>query len=269
MWWVNSSPAAQAWLGGHWVSRCEPDGTLKSQAVDDLNQALACLQDWHAQASAKKRKTAHLRVWLSNQLCRLASVQAIQGVRDATEARASATATLRALGALDEGWDAQVDFGDEGRPSGQGLWRLALVESATLDALVRIHGPSLKSVRPWWSWALKSVASDLRRNRQGDVDAAGASHPAAQSRQTVYVLDGNALAVSSYGPDGEVEGAQTHWPIDGVAGARRLVQRQVLGSAVPGKVQCLQLSCPSESADVGKPEDGFAWVQWVSRGETF
>lgn len=259
MWWGRSEPPVQAWVGAGRVAWLAPAAEAEVQLVDGEAEAIATVVRWRSRLP----RGARLAVWLGGDLCRLSCVPAIAGVADSSEAGAAVAACLEERGLAEVGWSAVLA---ESAPAAR-LWRVACARTAVVDALRSGLGSSVRSIRPWWSSALRTL-------REGAHAGEALAQPGGQ---TLYAFDGASLTTCSWGADGLVTAAETIGPIDSLPAARRLVLRRK-SAGRPDSARCAWLDFAgaansrtgapkrSESArpvDVGEAAAGLApWVRW-------
>lgn len=238
MWWARSEAPVQAWIGAGHVAWGHSPEDVRVEAIASRDDALDRLADWQASSAA----TRQVQVWLGGDLCRLVGVPAIAGALGVDDAQAAVTGYLQARGQLEA--EARVHLAE--MPGGSAQWRTAVVRTDLTEALQRVFGRALVSIRPWWSWALQ----------QGRCDSA---------TRRMCAMDGQTLVSCSWTVDGAVESADTVVPIVDAASARRWLLRRGWGPGEAG-LCCARIVWPVESIERGA---GSArefllapWVQW-------
>lgn len=149
MWWGRSDPPAHAWLGRTRVAWREAAGAaIQHAAVDGIAQGIETLSELGKRQRGADMRT--VRVSLDGDLCSLRLVPAIEGVNGRDEADAAVVAFLREAEGRASDIAARVA---EWPPSGP-RWLVAVVAEGALNRLAQSLGPRLRSVRPWWWWAV-------------------------------------------------------------------------------------------------------------------
>lgn len=210
MWWGRSERAAQAWVGGRRIAWCSADGHISTHPIGGADEAAALLR----QRMVDERPKA-LQLWLGSAVCRLERVPAIEGVRSRTEAQSAMRALLHSRSLLADGAQAQLPYW----PYEKSHWCVATFDGDLLQRLQGAVGKALKSIRPWWGWAL----DDARSAWSSEASSKGAA-------VTWALFDGEALTTATLNAAGELTEAGTVAPVVDAAAAQRILNRRFAGS---------------------------------------
>lgn len=232
MWWARSEAGAHAWLGAGRAAWRIPGGEHAGVETSSVEEGMA----WLAAALKDRRPNGQVRLWLASDVCALACMPAMSGVKRLAEAQAAAVAWLQSEGRIQPGWTARLAECS----SGAAVWRLSLSPEGLVEQAGRHL--ALQSVRPWWSWALQHM-EDHRRG--------------------LCAYDGAALVFCDWGGAGHVVAAETVGPLGDVAAARRLLKRRSVQR--PGEQLVAHIDWGADH-DMAANDAEFAfspWVRWV------
>lgn len=195
MWLARSELAVQAWLGAGRVAIAPVGEPVFTQAVVSPQEGLATL--------ASRLKDPHrrkpVRLWLGSDLCTLTALPAVSGVNQLEDAQPAAKAWLETQGRVPPGWATRLA---ECRPEAP-LWRVAVWPEGLL-AEIR-QQLVVRSIRPWWSWAMQQL-EDRGRG--------------------LCAYDGSALVFCDWDAAGHAASAETVGPLADIDAARRLLKRR-------------------------------------------
>jgi hypothetical protein len=231
VWWARSEARAHAWLGAGRVALRRPGEDLVIEASVSADEGIA----WLLAALKGRSRAGGVHLWLASDLCELACMPAMTGVNRLEEAQAAAVAWLQAQGRLRPGWTASLV---ECTPTAA-FWRMAQSPDGLVES-VRQQLP-VRSVRPWWSWALQHL-NDRQRG--------------------FCAYDGAALVFCEWDDEGHVAAAETVGPMGDISGARRLLKRRSLQRPVQQVVAQVDWALSP-----GENDAGFAFAPWVRWGD--
>ena len=156
MWWAGSRSGKvhDVYVGTRAFAVCAGGGeVVLAQAVAGVEEALAALGQWLAQAEAK----LSLRLWLSGGLCRPFIVPLVPGLKNASEL----ARVLQAMAPQHTGLpgECQVWKDNDGEaPVAVAVQRVVLDSlQETVNAASQAHRHRIASIRPWWADALRAA----------------------------------------------------------------------------------------------------------------
>lgn len=259
--WLGKSKrrSATLWLDGRQIALLDgDDAPIRRESVSDCEEGVRTLEAW-----IRPLRGAKLRLWLGGDVCRLVRVPAMRGARDAAEAQAAADLWLREQGVADEGWVFRLA---ESAPDLE-HWRGTLTRRELMNAGARSLHRRLLAMRPWWAWALASLAESVAGASDGGGGGGGGS--ASTVPAGLFAYDGNALTVLVRDVEGDTSLAETIAPIADMAAARRLLLRRGLTTDAAGRyLDWTQVAKRQEPGARAMADRDFAFEPWVRRAES-